>query len=956
MGLGAAITANQGVAAAQPGDSTSPGNVHAESGNPVSTNGSPRRAASARTRTAGTASVSSARTGAVGDSRRAGPTSARGPRPPAAAEATDEPSAVADVQRPSGPALRPRSTGQSARLTALPVTGEQVAAPALVAARPVTLKSIVTDVLTWAGLGPLASGVQIPATPVPTVVESLWLFVRRTQYVVNNQRPTATVALSEQGPYGAVDGVLTVTDYEGDVPTFKLGQLPKYGTVTIGADGHFTYVPDDSWAASGVADQFTISVDDRIGNPAHIYGLLGLLGIVRPYSVKISVNVTPFTAHPDADGVIDRAELEDLAQLSGLEVSENNDRTVREIDGTFTNDIVRTADDAARVVNYVAGILGAADGFANPADITTQILGTGTTFYRLTQSVNDLPVVGGEVVLVADGSGGVRSLFSYYDSDLAAVDVTPDESIDEESEANAVVAGAVLDNLATADQATRDAVAASLKYRSGLVVYDLNADATPVLAWRVDVYTAPEDGTVDVPSINDTYYLAANGADPSRVLLAFSQDVDASTAASTPSIGAYVSSTPNRLPGTSVGSNYNGSTAAVTTNLRKVYTYYDQLGQTSFDDRNAAIRVTLLPNSFNNAQWKFDLKQFVFAEKYTSSLDVAGHEFTHAVIDYNIVSGSERGLIYYGESGALNESYADIMGNLIEGKSNAGRWLIAEDSGAIRDMSNPASFGQPDDYDNRATGSADYGGVHKNSGIFNYAAYRMMNDSRTASVSKAKWAEVFYDSMFRLSVNSNFVDGRAAVISSAKQLGFTAEQQQAVKDAFDSAGITERQTVRVVLRWGATPSDLDSHLVGPGVNGGRFHVWYASRDYYADGSTDSPTALLAADLDYDDTSSYGPESTTIRILTPGMYYFYVHDFSNGSSTDSTALATSSAVVQYYGPRNSTTPYVLRANGTSEGTYWLVMKVAIAGTGASKSVVMTPINSYGYSEPTNGVFA
>ena len=38
--------------------------------------------------------------------------------------------------------------------------------------------------------------------------------------------------------------------------------------------------------------------------------------------------------------------------------------------------------------------------------------------------------------------------------------------------------------------------------------------------------------------------------------------------------------------------------------------------------------------------------------------------------------------------------------------------------------------------------------------------------------------------------------------------------------------------LRIVLRWGATPSDLDSHLVGTGDDG-KFHTFYSSKTYYS---------------------------------------------------------------------------------------------------------------------------
>jgi bacillolysin len=104
-------------------------------------------------------------------------------------------------------------------------------------------------------------------------------------------------------------------------------------------------------------------------------------------------------------------------------------------------------------------------------------------------------------------------------------------------------------------------------------------------------------------------------------------------------------------------------------------------------------------------------------------------------------------------------------------------------------MSNPAKYGQPTNYANRYTGTADYGGVHTNNGIFSFAAYKMMTDSRTSTVSSATWGAVFYGSLYKLPTNATFADGRAAVLNTAKDLGFTTTQQQAITDAFNAVGI-----------------------------------------------------------------------------------------------------------------------------------------------------------------------
>lgn len=402
---------------------------------------------------------------------------------------------------------------------------------------------------------------------------------------------------------------------------------------------------------------------------------------------------------------------------------------------------------------------------------------------------------------------------------------------------------------------------------------------------------------------------------------------------------------------------------SVHANMSDVYDFYKNiLGRDSYDGYGKKIVSSydyddvnlIFTGNYKNAFWSSSIEQMVFGDEgsYAAALDVCGHEFTHAVINYT-VGGSNKNttLTYNGESGALNEAYADIMGCLIEGKTNGDRWLLGEDAdNAVRSLASPSSFGQPEHYTNRYTGTNDNGGVHTNSGIFNFAAYKMMTDARTSVVSESTWAKVFYRSLYRLSTNASFLDARGAVLCAAKTLGFDNEKQQAIKDAFDAVGITEPDSVRIVLRWSSTPEDLDSHLVGPSMSGtDRFHVYYEQKTYYANGLYSSSGSLYAADLDYDDTTSYGPEVTTIHALTPGTYYFYVHDYTNKNSSSSSALAKSSANVNVYRGSSNTPIATYSVDAISNGIYWNVFKLTIDN---SKNIQIDAINTYGMEETYN----
>ncbi len=95
--------------------------------------------------------------------------------------------------------------------------------------------------------------------------------------------------------------------------------------------------------------------------------------------------------------------------------------------------------------------------------------------------------------------------------------------------------------------------------------------------------------------------------------------------------------------------------------------------------------------------------------------------------------------------------------------------------------------------------------------------------------------------------------------------------------------------IQVKLTWGSSPSDLDSHLTGP-TSSGRFHVYYNNK-----------TSGEVANLDRDDTDSYGPETTTINLLegVDGVYRFSVHNFTNRNSSYSEAMAQSGAKVEVF---------------------------------------------------------
>lgn len=184
----------------------------------------------------------------------------------------------------------------------------------------------------------------------------------------------------------------------------------------------------------------------------------------------------------------------------------------------------------------------------------------------------------------------------------------------------------------------------------------------------------------------------------------------------------------------------------------------------------------------DNAFWTGDNGYMVYGNGDTlftplGTLDIGGHESGHGCV------GKLAGLRYRGESGALNEHFADVIGvcnefftyykynsNLdgitsddIKGTSD---WLIGEDAGKkikyLRNMMNPNNADQPQPklYKGKYWGDpndekTDYGYVHGNSGVGNWCFYNI--------AIKIGWCaafRIFWACLEQLGPDSSYTDYR----------------------------------------------------------------------------------------------------------------------------------------------------------------------------------------------------
>ena len=274
----------------------------------------------------------------------------------------------------------------------------------------------------------------------------------------------------------------------------------------------------------------------------------------------------------------------------------------------------------------------------------------------------------------------------------------------------------------------------------------------------------------------------------------------------------------NRLPGGLVGNPPTWDPGAVSAHANAAVVakfMRDALSRNGIDNRGGTLISSINctassepagPKEWFNAAWVGT--QMVYGQRrngtsllsLSANVDVVGHEMFHGVTDHT------SRLEYQGQSGAMNESYSDIFGILI---SNLGKALGAFDwelgerlfpgGRALRDLSDPTRFSQPKHMRDFVITTRDHGGVHTNSGIHNFAAFKVMTatDSSGRFVFTPKeCAAIFYLTLTqRLSRTSQFTDSRIGAVASAQSLfrndpaATRTKKIQAVERGFSAAGI-----------------------------------------------------------------------------------------------------------------------------------------------------------------------
>jgi len=233
--------------------------------------------------------------------------------------------------------------------------------------------------------------------------------------------------------------------------------------------------------------------------------------------------------------------------------------------------------------------------------------------------------------------------------------------------------------------------------------------------------------------------------------------------------------------------------------LSQTYDYYLQTHERSSLDGNGVTIVGIVRFGINfpNAFWNG--KAMFFGDNFTRAIDVTGHELTHGVINN---TGDGGILVYHNQPGALNESLADIFGEMVEEFSfGQPDWLKGDelDGDPIQNYANPNALSQggivnparmsqfaelPD------TPQGDNGGVHINSSIINHAYY-LLAAGLPDAIGTSDASRIFYRTMTtHLQKESQFIDMRHGCLTAAEELfGQDTPQVAATATAFDTVEI-----------------------------------------------------------------------------------------------------------------------------------------------------------------------
>ncbi len=401
----------------------------------------------------------------------------------------------------------------------------------------------------------------------------------------------------------------------------------------------------------------------------------------------------------------------------------------------------------------------------------------GGRSFRYDQMFDGMPVIGGELVVHVDVKGAIGAVNGTARGDVGTLGSHP-----------------------ISQTTALGTIAQDVRF-GGLAASDVR-----------EVYLETDEGTLH--KAYEATVSGMRGADPVRDRVYVDMDTN-TVVADYPQIHysksrrVYTANNGSSLPGTLKRSEGGAVTADNAVNLS-----YDHVGDTydayfAFFNRdsynNAGAQLTSsvhYSTNYCNAYWNGS--QMVYGDGDSSqgcaslalSLDVTGHELTHAVTE------NESALVYSGESGGMNEALSDMFGSFVEAWVDGGRngtlsnandvWLIGDEvlPPFLRNMCDPAADGASKDVWSSTVGNSD---VHYSSGPANLMFCllsrggvhpRGKTTNNVPGIGMDKAIRIVYKAQTDyLTSSAKYTNFRTAMEQATTALGF----DQATKDAVGCA-------------------------------------------------------------------------------------------------------------------------------------------------------------------------
>ena len=473
---------------------------------------------------------------------------------------------------------------------------------------------------------------------------------------------------------------------------------------------------------------------------------------------------------------------------------------------------------------------GAAFGLDRDQALSSRSISTdadGTTHVRFDRTFKGLPIVGGDLVVHTDKTGGWKGV----DAASTSVRVASTTPTVAPAAAASTAAGTADFTVSTSKPSlavyaygpTRlvwktqvDGVGAHQEPAGKVVFVDARSGSV-VDQWATEINDAGTGSSLYLGTV--TIQTTPSGGqwqmiDPTRGNARTEDGNNGSTSSTT---GTLFSDADN-VWGT--GSNTNRQSAAVDADFGVGATwdfYKNTFGRNGIkNDGKGARSLVHVGSNWVNASWS----DTCFCMRYGDgdgvsygplvSLDVAGHEMTHGV------TSATAALAYRRESGGLNESTSDVMGTMVEFTANTsgdpGDYLIGErfslktPQKPLRSMDKPSTDGASADCWSKTVGSLD---VHYSSGVGNHLFYLLSegsgakslngysynsptcNGSTVTGIGRTAAAAIWYRALTTYWVSStNYAGARAGMLSAATDLyGAGSTQYNATAAAWSAVNV-----------------------------------------------------------------------------------------------------------------------------------------------------------------------